>query len=158
MLPLEIWRSRQFTAANLVTFVVYTSLGITFFLLSADLQQVLGYSPMQAGLATLPITILMLALSARAGMLAERVGPRLPMTVGPLGVAAGLVLLSRVQRGHDLSRHGAPRSDRVRPRADAYRCSAHRHGSRRRAPRGTPVSRPASTTPSHGAPACSRSR
>ena len=99
MLPLEIWRSRQFTAANLVTFVVYASLGITFFLLSADLQQVLGYSPMQAGLATLPITILMLALSARAGMLAERVGPRLPMTVGPLGVAAGLVLLSRVHEG-----------------------------------------------------------
>ncbi len=99
MLPLEIWRSRQFTAANLVTFVVYASLGITFFLLSVDLQQVLGYSPMQAGLATLPIMVLMLALSARAGMLAERLGPRLPMTVGPLGVAVGLVLLSRVQEG-----------------------------------------------------------
>jgi hypothetical protein len=99
MLPLEIWRSRQFTAANLVTFVVYASLGITFFLLSVDLQQVLGYSPMQAGLATLPVTILMLALSARAGLLAERIGPRLPMTVGPLGVAAGLVLLSRVLEG-----------------------------------------------------------
>ena len=97
MLPLEIWHSRQFTAANLVTFVVYASLGITFFLLSVNLQQVLGYSPMQAGLATLPVTAVMLALSARAGMLAERVGPRLPMTVGPLGVAAGLVLLSRVQ-------------------------------------------------------------
>jgi hypothetical protein len=85
MLPLEIWRSRQFTAANLVTFVVYASLGITMFLLVVTLQQVLGYSPMQAGLATLPVTALMLALSARAGLLAERIGPRLPMTAGPLG-------------------------------------------------------------------------
>ena len=99
MLPLEIFRSRQFTAANLVTFVVYASLGITFFLLVVNLQQVLGYSPMQAGLATLPITALMLALSARAGLLAERIGPRLPMTAGPLVLAAGLVLLSRVQEG-----------------------------------------------------------
>jgi EmrB/QacA subfamily drug resistance transporter len=99
MLPLEIWRSRQFIAANLVTFVVYASLGITMFLLVVTLQQVLGYSPMQAGLATLPVTALMLALSARAGLLAERIGPRLPMTAGPLGVAAGLVLLSRVQEG-----------------------------------------------------------
>ena len=99
MLPLEIWRSRQFTAANLVTFVVYASLGITFFLLIVDLQEVLGYSPMQAGLATLPVTAIMLVLSARAGLLAERIGPRLPMTAGPMGLAAGLVLLSRVQEG-----------------------------------------------------------
>jgi EmrB/QacA subfamily drug resistance transporter len=99
MLPLAIWRSRQFTAANLVTFIVYASLGVTFFLLIVDLQQVLGYSPMQSGLATLPVTALMLGLSARAGLLAERIGPRLPMTAGPLGLAAGLVLLSRVQEG-----------------------------------------------------------
>ena len=97
MLPLDIFRSRQFTAANLVTFVVYASLGITFFLLVVHLQQVLGYSPLQAGLATLPVTALMLALSARAGLLADRIGPRLPMTVGPLAIAAGLALLSRVQ-------------------------------------------------------------
>jgi predicted MFS family arabinose efflux permease len=99
MLPLEIFRSRQFTAANIVTFIVYGSLGITFFLLPVNLQQVLGYSPMQAGLATLPITILMLALSSRAGHLAERIGPRVPMTFGPVGVAGGLVLLSGVQQG-----------------------------------------------------------
>jgi MFS family permease len=54
---------------------------------------------MQAGLATLPVTVIMLALSARAGQLAERIGPRLPMTAGPLGVATGLVLLSRVHEG-----------------------------------------------------------
>jgi EmrB/QacA subfamily drug resistance transporter len=99
MLPLDLFHSRQFTAANLVTFAVYASLGITFFLLVVHLQQVLGYSPMQAGLATLPITALMLALSARAGLLADRIGPRLPMTAGPLGMAAGLTLLSRVQAG-----------------------------------------------------------
>ena len=99
MMPLEIWRSRQFSAANLVTFLVYASISINFFLLSVNLQQVLGYSPMQAGLALLPVTAIMLALSARAGMLAERIGPRLPMTVGPLVVAVGLALLSRVQEG-----------------------------------------------------------
>ncbi len=99
MLPLDIFRSRQFTAANLVTFVVYASLGLTFFLLILQLQQVLGYSPVQAGLATLPITMLMLLLSARAGALAERIGPRLPMTAGPLGMAVALVLLSRVDEG-----------------------------------------------------------
>jgi EmrB/QacA subfamily drug resistance transporter len=97
MLPLDIFRSRQFTAANLVTFVVYASLGVTFFLLVVHLQQVLGYSPLQAGLAMLPVTVLMLALSARAGLLAGRIGPRLPMTVGPLGMAAGFLLLSRLQ-------------------------------------------------------------
>jgi EmrB/QacA subfamily drug resistance transporter len=97
MLPLDIFRSRQFTAANLVTFVVYASVGITFFLLIINLQQSLRYSPIYAGLATLPITALMLALSARAGVLADRIGPRLPMTVGPLGIAAGLALLSRVR-------------------------------------------------------------
>ena len=99
MMPLEIWRSRQFTAANLVTFVVYAAISINFFLLSVALQQVLGYSPMYAGLATVPVTALMLVFSARAGMLAQRVGPRLPMTVGPLIVAVGLVMLSRVQEG-----------------------------------------------------------
>jgi EmrB/QacA subfamily drug resistance transporter len=99
MLPLDIFRSRQFTAANVVTLVVYASLGLTFFLLPLALQQVLGYSATQAGLATLPVTGVMLALSARAGLLADRIGPRLPMTAGPLSMAAGLVLLSRVGDG-----------------------------------------------------------
>jgi EmrB/QacA subfamily drug resistance transporter len=97
MLPLEIFRSQQFTAANLVTLVVYASLSIMFFLLVVHLQRVVGYSPLHAGAATLPVTGLMLALSARAGQLADRIGPRLPMTIGPLGIAAGLALLSRVQ-------------------------------------------------------------
>ena len=99
MLPLDIFRSRQFAAANLVTFVVYASLGIMLFLFVVHLQQVLGYSPLQAGVATLPVTGLMLVLSARAGLLVDRIGPRLPMSVGPLGIAAGLALLSQVQAG-----------------------------------------------------------
>jgi len=96
MLPLDIFDSRQFSAANLVTFVVYASLGIMFFLLVVYLQQVLGYSPLQAGVATLPTTAVMLILSARAGQLAGRIGPRLPMTLGPLIIATGLALLSRL--------------------------------------------------------------
>jgi EmrB/QacA subfamily drug resistance transporter len=97
MLPLEIFRSRQFTAANLVTLIVYASLSVMFFLLVVHLQQVLGYPALQAGVAMLPVTGLMLVLSAPAGMLADRIGPRLPMAVGPLAIAAGLALLSRVQ-------------------------------------------------------------
>jgi MFS family permease len=68
-----------------------------FFLLVVHLQQVLGYPALQAGVAMLPVTGLMLVLSAPAGMLADRIGPRLPMAVGPLAIAAGLALLSRVQ-------------------------------------------------------------
>src|SRR4029077_9993534 len=80
MLPLEIFRSRQFTAANVLTFVVYGALGGVFFLLVAVLQTTLGYTPLAAGAASLPITALMLALSARAGALAQRIGPRRPLT------------------------------------------------------------------------------
>jgi EmrB/QacA subfamily drug resistance transporter len=96
MLPLEVFRSRAFTAANLVTFAVYAALGGVFFLLVLQLQVVAGFAPLAAGTALLPITVLMLLLSARAGALAERIGPRLPMALGPLASAAGLLLLSRV--------------------------------------------------------------
>jgi EmrB/QacA subfamily drug resistance transporter len=99
MLPLEIFQSRQFTAANLVTLIVYASLSITFFLVVVHLQQVLSYSPLQAGASMLPVTALMLVLSPGAGHLADRIGPRLPMTVGPLGIAVGLALLSAVPMG-----------------------------------------------------------
>src|SRR5215211_5770291 len=93
MLPLDIFRSRQFTAANLVTFVVYAALGGVFFLLVAFLQISMGYSPIAAGAATLPVTGLMLVLSARAGAMAQRIGPRIPLTIGPLVIAAGLLLM-----------------------------------------------------------------
>jgi EmrB/QacA subfamily drug resistance transporter len=99
MLPLEIFKSRQFSAANAVTFVVYTALGGFFFLLVAFLQISMGYTPIEAGAASLPVTLLMLAFSARAGALAQRIGPRLPLTLGPLIIAAGLVLMSMIEPG-----------------------------------------------------------
>jgi EmrB/QacA subfamily drug resistance transporter len=99
MLPLEIFSSAQFTGANLVTFVVYAALGGVFFLLIVFLQISLGYSPIAAGAASLPITALMLLLSARAGALAQRIGPRLPLTVGPILIALGMLLMRGIDIG-----------------------------------------------------------
>jgi EmrB/QacA subfamily drug resistance transporter len=99
MMPPAIFASRQFTGANIVTFAVYAVLGGMFFLLFLQLQQVLGYSPLVAGAAALPVTGLLLVLSAWAGAFAERVGPRLPMTVGPLIIAVGLLLHVRIDAG-----------------------------------------------------------
>jgi len=96
MLPLGIFASRAFTAANLVTFVVYAALGGVLFLSVLNLQVVAGFSALAAGTATLPVTVLMLLLSARAGALAQRIGPRIPMTVGPLVCSVALVLYSRI--------------------------------------------------------------
>jgi EmrB/QacA subfamily drug resistance transporter len=99
MLPLDIFRSQQFSAANLVTFVVYAALGGVFFLLVSFLQISMGYSPIAAGSATLPVTAIMLIFSARSGALAQRIGPRIPLTVGPLIIALGLVLMAQVAPG-----------------------------------------------------------
>jgi EmrB/QacA subfamily drug resistance transporter len=96
MLPLGIFRSAQFSAANAVTFAVYGAFGGVFFLLAVHLQVVAGFSPLAAGTAMLPITVIMLLLSARAGALAQRIGPRLPMSVGPLICAGGLALMLRI--------------------------------------------------------------
>ena len=101
MMPPDIFASRQFTGANLVTFAVYAVLGGAFFLITLQLQLVLGYAPVAAGAAALPITLLMLLLSARAGALAERIGPRLPMTIGPLVIAVGLLLLTGLDADSD---------------------------------------------------------
>jgi EmrB/QacA subfamily drug resistance transporter len=101
MLPVDIFASRQFTGANLVTVAVYAALSGVFFLLVVHLQQVLGYSALAAGTAMFPVTIIMLALSARAGALAARIGPRLPMTAGPLVVAVGLLLMTRITAGSE---------------------------------------------------------
>lgn len=96
MLPVDIFASRQFTAANLVTFAVYAALGGVFFLLVLDLQVVGGFTPLASGLGLLPITGVMLLLSAQSGALAQRYGPRLFMTAGPLLCAGGLALLLRI--------------------------------------------------------------
>jgi EmrB/QacA subfamily drug resistance transporter len=99
MLPLEIFRSRQFSAANGVTFVVYAALGGFFFLLVSFLQISLGYTPIEAGIASLPVTLLMLLFSARSGALAQRIGARVPLTLGPLGIAAGLLWMTQIDPG-----------------------------------------------------------
>jgi EmrB/QacA subfamily drug resistance transporter len=99
MLPLDLFRSRQFTGANLTTLAVYAGLGGTFFLVVLELQIAVGYSALAAGLSLFPVTILMLTLSARFGALAQKTGPRLPMTVGPFVVSVGLVVLSRIGPG-----------------------------------------------------------
>ena len=99
MMPLSMFSSRQFSAANAVTFVVYAALAGVFFLLVAFLQISLGYSPIAAGAASLPVTALMLSLSARSGALAQRIGPRIPLTLGPLVIAAGMLLMTRIDPG-----------------------------------------------------------
>jgi EmrB/QacA subfamily drug resistance transporter len=96
MLPLAMFKSRQFSSANVVTFAVYGGMAGMFFLLVLYLQQVGGYSPAAAGAALIPVTGLMLVLSSRAGALAERIGPRLPMGIGPLLMAGGLLLMLRI--------------------------------------------------------------
>ncbi|MGY1581012.1 MFS transporter [Streptomyces sp. MN13] len=96
MMPPDIFASRQFTAVNLVTLCVYAAFGGFFFLVVIQLQVVSGYSALGAGTALLPTTVLMLLFSARSGELGELTGPRLPLTVGPLLCAAGMLLMLRV--------------------------------------------------------------
>ncbi|MFI2641424.1 MFS transporter [Streptomyces sp. NPDC018610] len=101
MLPPDIFASRQFTAVNLVTLCVYAAFGGFFFLTALQLQVVAGYSPLRAGTALLPTTVLMLLFSARSGALADRIGPRVPLTVGPLLCAAAMLLMRRVGKDAD---------------------------------------------------------
>ncbi|AEV81476.1 major facilitator transporter [Actinoplanes sp. SE50] len=96
MVPPEIFRHRAFTGANLVTFLVYAANGGVFFLVVVNLQVVAGYPALAAGLSMLPITVIMLLLSARGGALGQRIGPRIPMTAGPLVCAAALLLMSTI--------------------------------------------------------------
>jgi EmrB/QacA subfamily drug resistance transporter len=96
MLPLALFSSRQFSAANAVTLLLYAANGGALLLLVVELQTVSGFSPLEAGTALLPITAVMLLLAARFGALAQRIGPRLPMSAGPLVAAVGLVLFTRL--------------------------------------------------------------
>ena len=96
LVPLDMFASRRFTAINLVTFATYAALGVFFFLLVLHLQVVAGFSPLLAGTAMLPATVLMLLLSARAGALADRVGARPLLIVGLLFAAGGALLTLRV--------------------------------------------------------------
>ena len=96
MLDMRIFSSRQFTAANLVTFTVYAALGGVFFLLIVHLQTVVGYTATGAAVATLPITGFLLVGSPSAGRLAQRIGPRLPLVVGPGLIAVGMVMMGNI--------------------------------------------------------------
>lgn len=96
MVRLELFADRTFSAANAMTLLVYAALGAILFFLVLELQTVGGYSALQAGLATLPITACMLVLASRGGALGQRIGPRIPMTVGPVVMAAGTLGLLAV--------------------------------------------------------------
>jgi EmrB/QacA subfamily drug resistance transporter len=101
MVPPAIFRFRAFTGANLVTFLIYAANGGVFFLVVVNLQVVAGYPALGAGLAMLPVTVIMLLFSARGGALGQRIGPRIPMTAGPLVCGAALLLMSRIGPGAD---------------------------------------------------------
>jgi EmrB/QacA subfamily drug resistance transporter len=95
MLALALFRRRNFSVGNAETFAMYAGLAIMFFFLVIFLQEVAGYSAIRAGLTTLPVTIIMFALSRRFGALADRYGPRFFMGVGPLVAACGILLMLR---------------------------------------------------------------
>ncbi|MET7463510.1 MFS transporter [Nonomuraea sp. NPDC005501] len=99
LVPVGIFRDRVFTAVNVVTLIMYAAMGVVFFLLVVQLQVVSGFSPIAAGLSLLPTTVLMLLLSAPAGEVAKRFGPRLPMTVGIVVAGAGFLWMSTISTG-----------------------------------------------------------
>jgi EmrB/QacA subfamily drug resistance transporter len=101
MLPLGLFKRRNFAVGNVETFAMYGGLSATFFFLVLFLQEVVGYGALQAGLALMPSTLVMFGVSKRAGRLADRFGPRLFMGVGPLVAAVGLALMLRLDAGLD---------------------------------------------------------
>ncbi len=127
MLPLSIFRNREFTTINVITFVVYGAMGAVFFLLVLDLQVVAHFSPLEAGVSLLPSTAAMLLLSARAGALAQKIGPRWLMTGGLLTAAIGLLLLTRIGPNASYVADVLPGRAAVRPGAVHDRGPAHRH-------------------------------
>jgi EmrB/QacA subfamily drug resistance transporter len=101
MLPLELFKRRNFTVANLATLVIYAGLGAALFFLTIFLQETAGYSAIGAGVALLPLTAMLFLLSSRFGALADRLGPRFFMSVGPILGGAGLLMLALVDRHAD---------------------------------------------------------
>src|ERR671916_1205277 len=97
--PTRLFGSAQFSAANAVTLLVYAALAVLFVLLVLQLQVIAGFTPLLAGTALLPVTVIMLLFSARVGALAQRIGPRIPLTTGSLVAAGGLLLMLRIGPG-----------------------------------------------------------
>ena len=108
MLPLELFGERTFSAANLMTLVVYAALGAIPLFLVLQLQTVLGYGALRAGTGTLPMTLCMLFLASYGGALGSRIGPRIPMTVGPLVMAVGALALTVVDADSSYWTHVLP--------------------------------------------------
>lgn len=108
MLPLAFFRRRRFAGVTAATVPVYFALGGVMFLLTLQLQRVLGYSALMAGASLAPVTLMLLVLSPPAGRLASRVGPRLPLTVGPLIAAAGVAAMSIIDAEASYVRHVLP--------------------------------------------------
>ncbi len=99
MAPLALFRSRTFSGANLLTFLLYAAVGVFFFLFPLNLIQVQGYSPMAAGIALFPLVLLMFFLSRWAGGLVDRYGARGPLILGPLIAASGFALFALPSTG-----------------------------------------------------------
>ena len=132
MLPLGLFKRRNFAVGNLQTFAMYGGLGVTFFLLVLFLQEVAGYDALEAGLALMPSTLVMFLLSKRMGRLADRYGPRLFMGLGPLTAAAGLALMLRLDAHVELRDRPAAGAARLLARAGVHRRAAHRDRALRR--------------------------
>jgi EmrB/QacA subfamily drug resistance transporter len=101
MMPLHLFRSRNFAVGNLTTLTLYAGLGVATFFIVVFIQQVGGYTPIAAGLALLPITVVMFLLSRRFAAMADRIGPHYFMGIGPLVAGAGLLLLVRTGASAD---------------------------------------------------------
>jgi EmrB/QacA subfamily drug resistance transporter len=99
LVPMHLFGSRTFSVANLLTLLVYGALGAMLFFLVLQLQVVTGWSPLAAGLSTVPLTLVMLVFSSRSGGLAARIGPRVPLTLGPVLCGLGTLLLRQVGAG-----------------------------------------------------------
>jgi EmrB/QacA subfamily drug resistance transporter len=99
VVPVDLFAIRPFVAANAITLFVYGGLGVVFFLLAIHLQVTVGWSPLETGAALMPITALMMVLSSWTGDLAQRIGPRWPLTGGPVLIAGGMLLLTRIGPG-----------------------------------------------------------